>query len=126
MKVAQRAHTAARAIRSIATGGATGSPKRSPEAAIAELDTTDERRDAVRACVDHLREHGTAQKKDFLAALYPEHAAGYGSEGGWWNGIGKEHLNAVAERVDAVKAPPKEGSRTWRYPPAIDDGEGDE
>ena len=85
------------------------------ERAIAALDTTDERRDAVRACVDHLREHGTAQKKDFLAALYPEHAAGFGSEGGWWNGIGKQHLNTVADRVDAVKAPPKEGSHTWRY-----------
>ena len=92
------------------------------ERAIAALDTTDERRDAVRACVDHLREHGTAQKKDFLAALYPEHAAGFGSEGGWWNEIGKEYLNAVAERVDAVEAPPKEGSHTWRYGA----GEGDE
>jgi hypothetical protein len=95
------------------------------ERAIAALDTTDERRGAVRACVDHLREHGTAQRKDFLAALYPEHAAGFGSEGGWWNRIGKEYLNAVADRVDAVEAPPKEGSRTWRYPPAIDDGEGE-
>ena len=106
-------------------GESAGGESDDVERAIAALDTTDERRDAVRACVDHLREHGTAQRKDFLAALYPEHAAGFGSEGGWWNRIGKEYLNAVADRVDAVEAPPKEGSRTWRYPPAIDDGEGE-
>ena len=99
-----------------------GEPGEPVERAIAALDTTDERRDAVRACVDHLREHGTAQRKDFLAALYPEHAAGFGSEGGWWNRIGKQHLNTVADRVDAVEAPPKEGSHTWRYGA----GEGDE
>jgi biotin operon repressor len=98
---------------------------RALESAVAALDTTDERRDAVRACVDHLREHGTAQRKDFLTALYPEHAAGFGSEGGWWNKIGKEHLSDVAERVDVLKSPPKEGSHTWRYPPAIDDGDGE-
>jgi hypothetical protein len=102
-----------------------GGGGRALESAIAALDTTDERRDAVRACVDHLREHGTAQRKDFLAALYPEHTAGFGSDGGWWNTIGKEHLSDVAERVNVVKAPPKEGSHTWRYRPAVDDGEGE-
>ena len=85
--------------------------------ALAELDTTDARRDAVRACVEHLREHGTGQRRDFLDAVYPDHAAGFGSEGGWWNKIGKQYLKAVADVYAPVTPPAKEGSHTWRWDP---------
>ena len=85
------------------------------EDALAGLDTTADRRDAVRACVEHLREQGTAQKSGFVDAVYPEHPAGFGSSGGWWNKIGKEYLGAVAEDVDVIAPPAGEGSHTWRY-----------
>jgi DNA-binding Lrp family transcriptional regulator len=85
------------------------------EDALAGLDTTADRRDAVRACVEYLREQGTAQKSGFVDAVYPEHPAGFGSAGGWWNKIGKEYLRAVAEDVDVSAPPAGEGSHTWRY-----------
>ncbi len=85
------------------------------EDALAGLDTTADRRDAVRACVEYLREQGTAQKSGFVDAVYPEHPAGFKSSGGWWNKIGKEHLRAVAEEVDVIAPPAGEGSHTWRY-----------
>jgi predicted ArsR family transcriptional regulator len=85
------------------------------EDALAGLDTIADRRDAVRACVEYLREQGTAQKSGFVDAVYPEHPAGFGSSGGWWNKIGKEYLRAVAEAVDVIAPPAGEGSHTWRY-----------
>ena len=87
------------------------------DAALADLDTSDDRRDAVRACIEYLREHGTGQRSDFLDAVYPDHPAGFGSEGGWWNKIGKEFLQAVAEDYDPLTPPAGEGSHTWRFDP---------
>ena len=84
-------------------------------AALNALDTTDDRRAAVRACVEYLRDHGTAQKSAFVDDVYPDHDAGYGSAGGWWNKIGKEYLKAVAEEYAPVEPPEKEGSHTWRW-----------
>ena len=83
--------------------------------ALAALDASGGRRDAVRACGEYLREHGSAQKSDFVDDVYPDHTAGFASPGGWWNKIGKEYLNAVADDVDAVSAPVKEGAHTWRF-----------
>ena len=83
--------------------------------ALAAFDTSADRRDAVRACVEYLREHRTAQKSGFVNDVYPEHPAGFGSAGGWWNKIGKQFLQAVAEDLDEIAAPAGEGSHTWRY-----------
>jgi len=83
--------------------------------ALAAFDTSTDRRDAVRACVEYLREHGTAQKSGFVDDVYPKHPAGFGSAGGWWNKIGKQFLQAVAEDLDEIAAPAGEGSHTWRY-----------
>jgi len=85
------------------------------QSALDELDTTDDRRAAVRGCVEYLREHGEAQKSDFTEEVYPDHAAGYGSEGGWWNKIGKEYLQTVADEYAPVKPPAGEGSHRWRF-----------
>lgn len=79
------------------------------------LDTTDERRDAVRACVDYLREEGSAQKSDFVEEVYPNYPGGYASSGGWWNKIGKEYLQHVADDVEEITPPAGEGSHTWRF-----------
>jgi biotin operon repressor len=84
-------------------------------AALDALDATDDRRAAVRACVEHLRTNGTAQKSEFVENVYADHDAGYGSAGGWWNKIGKEYLKAVADEYGPVEPPAKEGSHTWRW-----------
>jgi hypothetical protein len=87
------------------------------DSALDALDTTEARREAVRGCIAYLREHGTGQKSEFVDAVYPEHPGGYGSEGGWWNKIGKEYLQAVAEDAPALTPPAGEGSHTWRWEP---------
>jgi len=85
------------------------------EDALAALDTTDRRRDAVRACVAYLREAGTASKSDFQREVYPDHPAGLQSEGGWWNKIGLELLKAVAADSSTILPPDEEGAHTWEY-----------
>jgi len=84
-------------------------------AAINGLETTDDRREAVHACIAHLRKHTEAKKSDFTEEVYPDHNARYSSEGGWWNKIGKEYLQAVAGEVDPLKPPAGEGSHVWRW-----------
>lgn len=84
-------------------------------AALAALDATDDRRAAVRGCIEFLREHGTAQKSGFVDYVYPAHPAGFDTTGGWWNKIGKQYLKTVADEYDPVEPPEKEGSHTWRW-----------
>lgn len=79
-----------------------------------EGDLADERREAVRACWHHLRREGTATRSDFVSAVYDDHPAGYGSEGGWWNAVGKQGLRGLADRRDDVTAP-SEGAHQWRF-----------
>lgn len=74
----------------------------------------EQRREAVRACVAYLREHGEGRRSAFVEDVYPNHPAGFGSAGGWWNAIGKQGLAEIADVVDAVDAPP-EGSHTYYW-----------
>lgn len=76
--------------------------------------TLAERREAVSAAVEYLRENGTATRSEFVGALYDAHSAGYDSEGGWWNEIGKKGLRTVAEEIEEID-PPGEGEHTWRW-----------
>ena len=88
---------------------------------ISELDlagsgeTLRRRREAVGACYLYLRERGTAQKRDFTTDVYPDHEAGYGSAGGWWNTIGKDGLAVIGEQRDEVLPPGGEGEHTWTF-----------
>ena len=77
-------------------------------------DMLERRRQAVAACIRYLQRDGSAQKSDFVDDVYPDHQAGYGSAGGWWNAVGKQGLSEVAERVDDLVAP-SEGAHTWQY-----------
>jgi len=77
-------------------------------------DRVEMRRNGVRACLRYLRERGEAQRSDWIEDVYPDHPAGFGSSGGWWNAIGKQGLTAVAEKIDAVDAP-GEGSHIWYW-----------
>ena len=80
------------------------------DGALADLALDADRREAVRAMYDYLAEHGTARKSGFMSDVYPDHPAGYGSPGGWWNRLGKD---ALASLPGVEK--PAEGRPTWRY-----------
>lgn len=78
-------------------------------AAIEDLDLTDDQQAAVRAMFDLLAERGSARKSDFVDELYTDYPADYGTEGGWWNKLGKEALASLP----GVRKPP-EGRPTWK------------
>jgi len=80
------------------------------EAAIDATGLDAERRDAVRAMYALLSEQGTARKSDFTSEVYPDHPAGYGSPGGWWNKLGKESLASLPG-----VSKPAEGRPTWQF-----------
>ena len=80
------------------------------ETALDEFDLDDDRREAVRAMYEYLRDAGTARKSDFTGEVYPEHPAGFGSAGGWWNALGKD---ALGELPNARKPP--EGRPMWQF-----------
>ena len=73
-----------------------------------------ERREAVRECYEFLRSEGTATRAEFIRTVYEDRPAGYSSEGGWWNTVGKDGLRGLAERRDDVAAP-TEGAHQWRF-----------
>lgn len=76
--------------------------------------TLEARRNAVRDCCQLLRDTGSASRSDFVGKLYSRNTAGYGSEGGWWNTIGKQGLREVAETTEMIERP-KEGEHSWRW-----------
>lgn len=78
-------------------------------------ETLEERRDAVRVCVEYLQARGTAQKSDFIEDVYPERPARYESSGGWWNAIGNQGLDELAEQSEAISDPGGEGAHKWRW-----------
>ena len=98
-----------------APGDGAGRDRAGLEDALAALDTSDRRRDAVRACVAYLREAGAASKSDFQREVYPDHPAGFQSEDGWWNKIGLELLKAVGADSPTIHPPDDEGAHTWEY-----------
>lgn len=80
-------------------------------------DVLDARREAVRACYEHLVANGTAEKRDFLDDVRPEYPAGYESEDGWWNTIGLEGLSPLAERRDDLEKPAGGSAREYKFTP---------
>lgn len=77
----------------------------------------EERREALHAVVEHLREHGTATPSEFRSEVYPAHTGGY-TDGedpptSWWKNAMYPGLSAVAERTDAVSKADQSGE--WRY-----------
>jgi hypothetical protein len=76
-------------------------------------DTLRARQQAVRACAEHLREHGEATRADFEEVLASE-SHHYASERSAWKNAVADGLAAVAERVEHVDAP-GEGEHRWRW-----------
>lgn len=78
----------------------------------------DERREAVRAAYEFLREERAAMKKEFKP-VFEEHPAGYGSFGGWWNGLvdgmdDYEALRDLASKRGDIK-PATEATDVWKW-----------
>lgn len=69
----------------------------------------DERREAVLAAYDYLRENPRAKKADFQRDIYPEHRAGYESADGWWNAI-----QPALKQLPGID-PPAEREHLWHY-----------
>jgi hypothetical protein len=80
--------------------------------------STEDRREAVRAAYEFLRDQRAAMKKEFKP-VYESHPAGYGSFGGWWNGLvdgknGYDALRDLAERRGDIE-PASEDTDVWKW-----------
>lgn len=82
----------------------------------------DARREALRAVVEYLRDHGTAEPADFREEVYPDHPARYTTgkdpARSWWKNAMYPGLGAVAERTDRVE----KADTTGRWSFVEDDG----
>lgn len=78
----------------------------------------DERRDALRAVVEYLREAGTASPADFQEDVYPDHRAHYTNgenpERSWWKNCIYKGLSELAERTDEIVKSDTTGEWEWR------------
>ena len=83
---------------------------------LSELDIPgDERRlEAVRACVEYLREVEVASRSDFIADVYPSNRTGVG-EGRWWDVVGKQGLRKTADRHPDIEPPRTEGAHNYEW-----------
>lgn len=68
-----------------------------------------DRRDAILAAFDYLRENPSAKKSDFLEDVYPEFSAGFDTPDGWWNVI--QRALKELPHVD----PPQERGHIWHF-----------
>jgi len=71
-----------------------------------------ERQAAVAACIRFIRENGEGRKSTFIQRIYPDYKAGYSSERGWWETVGKQGLHEAAGRLGDISAP-SEGEHTY-------------
>lgn len=86
--------------------------------ALDALNLDADRREAVRAMYEYLRDARTARKSDFTGEVYPEHPAGLDSPDGWWNALATgsttaESKGALAD-LPGVEKPPS-GRPQWRF-----------
>lgn len=77
----------------------------------------DERREALRAIVEYLREHGTATPAEFRDEVYPDHTAGY-TDGedpalSWWKNAMYPALGSIADRSEKIQKADHSGE--WKY-----------
>ncbi len=69
----------------------------------------EDRREAILAAFDYLREHPSAKKSDFLEDVYPKYSAGFDTPDGWWNVV--QRALKELPHVD----PPKERGHIWHF-----------
>jgi len=83
-------------------------PYGSVKHAVESLDLSPTEREAVRAAFSTLRRAGEASEAEIAAAVYPDHPAGYGSAGAWWDGF----LRAAFLALPGVR---RVHGSVWRY-----------
>lgn len=94
------------------------------EAVVAELDIPgsgerlEDRRRAILACIEWIRETGSGRKSEFLENIWPQHPAGYQSEKSWWSTIGKNGLHPAAKQIADIQ-PPSEGEHVYTIRPNV-------
>lgn len=83
----------------------------------------EKRREALRATVEYLQEHQTAEPKDFKNEVYPDHPAEYTAgedpSNSWWKNCIYKGLRELAERSDEIQKPDQTGE--WRHTGGIDE-----
>lgn len=76
-----------------------------------------DRREALRAVVDYLREHGTAEPADFKRDVYPEYNGRYtdgeNPANSWWKNCIYKGLRELSERTETVEKADTTGE--WSY-----------
>lgn len=104
------------AVRAPDTDAGAAEPNDTLDEILSELELPgDERRvEAVRACVEYLREVEVASRSDFVADVYPSNRTGVG-EGRWWNVVGKQGLREAAERHPNIEPPQTEGAHNYEW-----------
>lgn len=77
----------------------------------------EERREALRATVRYLRNHGEATPNDFRTDVYPEHKAQYTNGNNpsrsWWKNCIYKGLAELADRSVAVEKADTSGTWSW-------------
>lgn len=78
----------------------------------------EERRQAILACIELIRETGSGRKSEFVEHIRPEYPGGYQTDDGWWNTVGKEGLHPAAQELDDIQ-PPSEGEHVYTIRPNV-------
>lgn len=73
----------------------------------------DARRAAVRAAVDHLREHGDATPNDLKDTLYRDHKAEYATARSWWKNCVYPALADLADGDERLQKADQSGRWSW-------------
>ena len=71
--------------------------------------TLQARREALAAAYEHLTNHPSATKADFLDEVYPAYPADFETSEGWWNAI-----QPALKELPAVD-PPEERGHLWKF-----------
>lgn len=75
-------------------------------------DKLEERREAVRACLDYLEENREAKPAELKETVYPDYTGGYASARSWWKNCVYKGLRQLAEGSDRLEKADTTG--VWR------------
>lgn len=73
----------------------------------------DERREALYAVVEYLREHGKATPNEFKTEVYPEHTAQFSTPQSWWKNAMYKGLAELTYQTEFIRS--ADNSGTWSF-----------
>lgn len=73
----------------------------------------DERREALYAVVEYLREHGEATPNEFKNEVYPKHPAQFGTAQSWWKNAMYKGLAELAYQTGFIRS--ADNSGMWSF-----------